>query len=745
MDNYKIFEIREGLIFLIELSDSIFQPLEELGYRSQLQEILTSINELLLELIITSHSTGVGIYFYNSQSVSKKFKPESGVSQFFGLNDINSKNMKLLNDLLENDETGIRGLKKALPPIDEASVTEAVLPVVLNYMLTEFNSKSHFNNKKLIWVTTDDNPYNSDNVKRRLWKIINDYDEYNIMISPIFLNKYVGGEVKEFNLEKFQNIFLNSGGIKSERNEEVEEEDEEDGLNEYIKKQVKKAKVNRTTLSSKIKSIILRLKEIKRIQFTCDLILSDGNEVGGNLGCSVKGYSMYNHEKPKRYESIYNKGELSKIVQVKTKYVDEQTSESIAKQEPTKSAQSPGGTRDGDKATQTKESSTSTGEWVKGYPIGEEDVLYLNEKQLLYMKNYHFDHTPEEKSADAHEIIDEIEPSIIQTFSKPPYLKLLGFRKVSRFQPYFNTSNPIFVTPDLHNGLRTSTSVGGYQNSFTTFSSLYQSCVSLKRFAVLFGCIKKNSIPCLFALYPTRIENSTKFYGQTSLSLDEFPHGFFLIRLPWIEDIRSIPEYILRENSQYIQTETKVNSNESFQNLVSQYKLIFNEFGLLNYQPRDFPNPTLNYFYKILRMHLLQIEQAEIEQPSVVENDATVEKLIDLHKYIYENLNDSEPRGLLLKNLNNSLNTLINSELNNKRNDEGEGDNDSKRIKKEVILTDKDIVTAWKNDSWSFFNVSQLRSFISNHKQITKATRRSDMIENIKEFLEKKHGKIQQS
>ena len=59
------YEIREGIIFLIELSPAIFRPLVELGGRSQFLEILSSINDLMSELLITVLSIGVVIYLYN--------------------------------------------------------------------------------------------------------------------------------------------------------------------------------------------------------------------------------------------------------------------------------------------------------------------------------------------------------------------------------------------------------------------------------------------------------------------------------------------------------------------------------------------------------------------------------------------------------------------------------------------------------------------------------------------------------
>lgn len=702
--DYQQYEIKDGIVFLIELTSSIFQPVEELSYRSQLQEILHYINVLMSELIITSHNTGVGLYLYNLMDTSKRFKDGCGIKEIFLLDDINSQNMKRLNDILDNDTKGIRTLSQEFPQ-DPKGVES--LAIVLNTILSEFNSKAHYNTKKLVWFTANDNPFDDEGTKRRLWKIINDYQEYHINVSPMFL--VAPGLSRKFDMAKYQDIFLNSGGLK-------DPDDEDASVNDYIALQVQKSKVRLPTLATKIRSNIMRLKEIKRIQFSCDLVLSDGSQLGGNLGCSVKGYSMYNHEKPTRHEHLYMKDETPKPVRVKTRYINETTGEELL----------------------TGEDETSSSKTVKGFPIGESHVLYLDDKQVHYLKNYTFDHTPDgdlvkhEEEEELNVFPDE-DASKLVTISRPAYLKLLGFRKTNLFKPFFNTANPLFVTPDLNNGLRNSSSTGGYQNSFTTFSSLYQSCVKLKRYAVVFGCLKRNAIPCVYNLYPTGIENSTKLNQL-------FPQGFLLIRLPWIEDIRSLPEYVLRDNSHHLSDAARL-SNPAFQDLVSQYKLIFNEFGLSSYEPSEFPNPSLNYFYKILRMHLLQIDgvntadRAEVEES--LANDTTMNKLTDMHNYIFEKTEKfgNEPRGILFKKLNNSLNALSNIDVIENQ------AVDNKRQKTEVALSDQDILTAWKTDSWSYFNVSQLRSFITSHREIKKATRKADMIENIIEFLQGKFAK----
>ena len=99
---YKQYEIREGIVFLIEVSPAILAPRSELKGKSQLFEILSSINQLMTELIITMRSTGVGVYLYNCSKIGslRLMKSTPGFNRLFRLNYLNLSNMKLLNDII---------------------------------------------------------------------------------------------------------------------------------------------------------------------------------------------------------------------------------------------------------------------------------------------------------------------------------------------------------------------------------------------------------------------------------------------------------------------------------------------------------------------------------------------------------------------------------------------------------------------------------------------------------------------
>lgn len=674
-EDYVQFNIHEGIIFLIELNDDMYRKLPQLEGLYQLKEILSNINDLVQELIITLPNTGVGIYFYNSETSYKKFPQRSNLDRVFRLNDLNSTNMKILHDLITDD-------KVDFPTI---AADEKRLPIVLNTILDEFNTKP-YNTKKLIWMTNNDQPFTSEPIKSNLWKIINDYEQFRIGIIPIFLDSYDKQmNLKPFNMKPYEDIFINTNYLRNP-----------------ITYSIIQAKINNEDskkISSLIKSSILRLKEIKRIQFACDLVLSDSGTAGGNFGCSIKGYTLYNHEKIKKLRHLHDTGDSLKIVELSSKFKTQSGEEIFIPQ-----GKKPMAERKNDAGIRS------------GFSVGNGKVLYLDNKQMASLKNYAFDHIlldadelsdydgvifkPDEDNFDDEQHYDSV------AFSKPPYLKLIGFREISRFKPYFNLGAPLFVTADMKNGGKD----GGYENSFSTFKELYNSCYRLKKFAILFGCTKSNALPNLYAFYPTHLPKSTHY---------KFAQGFLLIRMPWIDDIRVLPDHILKDESLQFDKEDGEAGNIGLKRLQQGMEQMISRLKWSTYDPNEFSNPSLNYFYKVMRQELLQIGNDEIDN-SLETNDQTIKILQNVKEILQQD-----------EKLMNGIKQEL-SKYGQVNDDVGP----EQKKQKLYEIDEKAIIAAWKTEQLDLFTIPQLRLFANKYKpKIKSASKKDDLINNIVEFL----------
>ena len=703
--SFRQFEIKEGLAFLIEITPELLAPVNELNSHSQLYEVLSSINDLMQDLIMSSRSTGIGIYFYNCERNPKlgSMKNPNNFQKLFHLNVLNLQNMKKLNDIIQDvDIKPLNEIFKYKP-----SESETPLTTVLSKMIDEFTKKKEFNKRRMFWITTNDKPYTQETTKEAIWRIIDDFYYYGFFIEPFFLSS---GD-KKFDFELFKDIFMNTNYLKRTQERALKEEEQERELGK--KQEVVRPKgftedsavFKYSIVGKQIRQRIFRIKEIKRMQFTCDLILSDSGTLGGGLGCTVRAYTLYSHESIRKNELLlYTRGETLRKVFKDTKV--KQKGEVInVKKDYEKSI------------TQLKEEAGIR----KVYEIGGgEDVIFLNKEQLEFITNYTFDHRLQESefydTALPDVTIDESTLGKPVVFSNPPYLKLIGFRDLKNFDPVYSCEAPIFLTADIEDGLVTTSLQGGFSNSLQTFASLYRSCIKLRQYAIVFGCTKGNSRPFLYAMYPTQTTNSSKL-----ITGSEFPQGFLLIKLPWLDDVRSLPaDYLRRTESETIQTDDE---------LVNNFKELLPKFKLEPYDPKDFPNPTMNYFYKVARHEILQMDFGP-EDKLLLKNDITMKKLEE----IKESINNDESSIELLKKINLKLNE-IEEIAKKKRPKTPEPLVVNKKSKIYSEVSEDDILIAWKNETLMQFNMAQLRGFRQKFHEIKNASTKKQLIENITDFL----------
>lgn len=689
-ETHQQFEIKEGIAFLIDLSDSIFVPVAELDHKSQLLEILQCINDLMSDMVITFPSNGVGIYLYNAKDTGRKYAKNSGITKIFSLNDLNSSNIKLITNVVRDELDGFKPLRNRYP---HAESRQDNLHTVLETILREFQAKPQYNRKRLFWLTSADKPYVNPQLKDGLRTLMDDFDTNKIFVTPVFLESHGTSRSGPMDLLLYENIFLNTNFMPKQRHDDPFSANMD-------------APVPKTTVSSQIRKTIFRLKEVRRTQFSCDLVLSDGPGIGGELGCSVKGYTLFNHEVIRPFRQVNTEGEGLKLVHHETHYLRRDTKEELD-------------TDEGKPPLFMKGITVKLGE--DGEEDANEKTIILSQDTLNYMREYTFDHTPGEEVDNAPQKEDDEDRKPV-LFSKPPYLKLLCFRSLEMFQPLFNIKAPVFVTADSSDGMSSGSKDGGYTNSFHTFRQLYRLCIRLGRYAVLFGCVKKNAAPRLYALYPTNTLNSSSQMEDKKL-----PDGFILIAMPWLGEIRSLPDYLLTEHHRYFLPDDK---QVVPQELASVYLKLIDLCQVDgHYDPSQHPNPVLNFFYKTIKQEVLQIDIKD-EDASIVHNDWTAQRLIDLRQQLQGSVDSRE----LFRFINVYLNKIGNAEVTKRMNE----DNREGAFKKAKVapLTEAAIVAVWQTDSWNKVTVAQLKQFMGRYSEIAGATRKAEMVENIIAFLE---------
>lgn len=298
---YRRYDIHEGIIFCIELSNGMFDELPELNYNIQLVEILETLDQLMSQLVITRPSTGIGCYFFNCN----RFDAKDKIYPFLPLKDVNAQNMKKLSDLLEDLQYERTTLRQFLSyDASKHTPLESLLELVREEFVKDVPDQKAFNNKKIFYFTDNDSPPEAADIdaKSRLRHLVNDLDDRFINFTTFFIGK----PGLPFD-ERFYSDILRLGAT-------TKAGDEFDGP-------------NTTPISAAyIKSRVLRKQEIKRIMFQCPLILEEKSK----FIIGVKGYTIISHEKPGvRYKLVYENEDIRQEAYSRRKYLNAKTGEEI--------------------------------------------------------------------------------------------------------------------------------------------------------------------------------------------------------------------------------------------------------------------------------------------------------------------------------------------------------------------------------------------------------------------------------
>ena len=334
---YRKFDMHEGILFCVELSETMFKESSELDYKSPLLEILESLNELMSQLVITRPGTAIGCYFYYCYRDDAK----EGIYELFPLRDINVRFMKKLNDLLED----LSSERVTLYEYFNFQKTEnqkqmplaSLFTFILDTFLQDSSGQKQLNNKRVFLFTDNDKPQEAQNAddRARLRRLTVDLFDNKINFTTFFIG-YVNNS---FDNEFYSDILQ----LGSHKNKTIGLNSEFDGPN------------TKPIDAKYIKSRILRKREVKRIMFQCQLIFDEKTD----FIIGIKGYTMYSHEKAGvRYKLVYEHEDIRQEAYSKRKFLNFMSGEDV------------------------------TDNTVKVYPYGDLDINLSEHQDQIVMEAY---------------------------------------------------------------------------------------------------------------------------------------------------------------------------------------------------------------------------------------------------------------------------------------------------------------------------------------------------------------------
>ncbi|KAF2864705.1 DNA-dependent protein kinase [Massariosphaeria phaeospora] len=187
---------------------------------------------------------------------------------------------------------------------------------------------------------------------------------------------------------------------------------------------------------------------------------------------------------------------------------------------------------------------------------------------------------------------------IRQCFGEP-IIRILGFKPVSLLPLWANTNKATFIYP----------SETDFIGSTRVFSALQQKLIKSKKMALAWFIARRNAAPVIVAVISG--EEKLDDNGEQTM-----PPGLWLVPLPFADDIRQCPEQIdhLRTTEELTDVMRKV---------VEQLQL---PKGV--YDPEKYPNPDLQWFYRILQAMALEEEVPDMADDKTLPKYKQIDKRV---------------------------------------------------------------------------------------------------------------------
>ena len=295
-----------------------------------------------------------------------------------------------------------------------------------------------------------------------------------------------------------------------------------------------------------------------------------------------------------------------------------------------------------------------------------------------------------------------------------PVIRIIGFKPISCAPIWANTNKATFIYP----------SEADFIGSTRVFSALQQKLLKSKKMGLVWFIARRNASPTLCALVPA--EERINEDGEQAM-----PPGLWLIPLPFADDLRQFPE----------QAVTPLKTTDA---LTDKMRLIIEQLQLPKgvYDPSKYPNPDLQWFYRILQG--LALEEELPCQP----DDKTIPRFRQIDKRCGEYIEDygkefDEAYAQLQK-------TTLADRTAKKRTAAGdEKPVAAKRVKKEPNIkeengpdddegmTDQQMADLNNKGQISKQTVAVLKEWLSQRGQST-AGKKADLLERVQEYLDGK-------
>jgi ATP-dependent DNA helicase 2 subunit 1 len=283
-----------------------------------------------------------------------------------------------------------------------------------------------------------------------------------------------------------------------------------------------------------------------------------------------------------------------------------------------------------------------------------------------------------------------------------PVLRIIGFKPRSMLPSWASISKSTFIYP----------SEDRYVGSTRVFSALWQKLLKDDKIGIAWHIARKSANPVLVAILASKHDDTEDSESGVSFP----PSGMWLYRLPFADDLREIQP---------------VDTTRAPDEVIDQMRVVVQNLQLpkAKYNPQKYPNPSLQWHYKILQT--LALEEEMPEHP----DDLTLPKYRQIDKRVGGYL--EELKQSIVEAAGNLQNTRA-----LKREAEDDGDErPTKRAKAPATkkasgsMNDAQLRADHEQDGLKGLKVAELKDILAS-KGLTTTGKKADLLERLEQWIE---------
>lgn len=296
----------------------------------------------------------------------------------------------------------------------------------------------------------------------------------------------------------------------------------------------------------------------------------------------------------------------------------------------------------------------------------------------------------------------EDEQKSIKQFGSP-IIRLIGFKDRSQLGFWASINKSIFIFP----------SEEGYVGSSRVFAALWQKLIKSKKIGIAWHIPRMNGNPQLVAIIPSKAQEDHKS------GADFIPAGLWLYPIPYADDVREGPE--------------QVNLARTTNVLIDRMNKVIGNLQLptATYNPLKYPNPALQWHYKILQA--LALDEEVPSKP----HDTTLPKFKAIHSRCGEYIQEwSRTADEVLGMIRDAKS--IKREM--ERDDEDDEPKPAKKSRTAVKVSSAGINNAelkkkYNDGTLSKLTVAELKPILDERGMESKGLKKS-LVERLEEWIE---------